>query len=390
MSVPDGYKTSFVSTTAADDPDTRTTSGEAASLSGKVVRMGQPDMTGQPPPLALEPDILAHLRNDLRLAGLAGEERPAQIVYLCLTSRLLPWGRASNRPVSAIGKGTSSAGKSYTQGTVLRFFPAEAYLDLGSMSKRYLLYTEEEFAHRFVVVPEWALIRDDDEIVAALRTLLSEGHLTHGTVDTDGNRRVPRRITKPGPTGLLMTTTAPATDPELETRCFSFLLDDSREQTGRIFEIVAELEEGDFAPVDYESWHELQRWLAESGENRVYIPYIRELARRMPTVATRLRRDFVSVLCLTRAHALLHQATRERDAQGRIVATIADYAAIRDLLDDLVAEAVDASVSAATRDTVEAVRELLERTSNTYPSRRSPTGSRSDDRPPMTASDGRS
>jgi hypothetical protein len=45
--------------------------------------------------------------------------------------------------------------------------------------------------------------------------------------------------------------------------------------------------------------------------------------------------------------------------RGRIVATVADYAAVHALLDDLVAEAVDASVSAATRDTVEAVRDLL-------------------------------
>ena len=227
------------------------------------------------------------------------------------------------------------------------------------MSKRYLLYAEEGLEHRFVVVPEWSLIADDDEIVAALRTLLSEGHLVHGTVDTEGARRVARRIEKSGPTGLLMTTTAPVTDPELETRCLSFTLDDSREQTGRIFGIVADLEEGDAAPVDYEPWHELQHWLVDHGENRVVIPYVRELAELMPTVATRLRRDFVSVLCLVRACALLHQCTRARDEQGRIVATTGDYAAVHGLLDDLVAEGVDASVSPATRDTVEAVRGLL-------------------------------
>ena len=348
-----------VTQVASDDPDTRSTSRITAPVSGKVVRNGQPDTTGQPPALARDPDILKRLRADLRLAGLAGEERPAQIIYLCLTSRLLPWGRASNRPVSAIGKGTSSAGKSYTQGKVMRFFPPSAYFDLGSMSKRYLLYTEEGLEHRFVIVPEWALIADDDEIIAALRTLLSEGRLVHGTVDTEGNRRVARRIEKEGPTGLLMTTTAPLTDPELETRCLSFMLDDSREQTGRIYSIVADLEEGEFSPVHYESWHDLQEWLALSGENRVVIPYVRELAKLMPTVATRLRRDFVSVLCLVRAHAVLHQATRERDDRGQIIATIADYAAAHALLDDLVAEAVDASVSAATRDTVESVRELV-------------------------------
>ena len=45
----------------------------------------------------------------------------------------------------------------------------------------------------------------------------------------------------------------------------------------------------------------------------------------MGDVAVRLRRDFSVVLSLIKAHAILHQATRERDADGRIVATLADY-----------------------------------------------------------------
>jgi hypothetical protein len=43
------------------------------------------------------------------------------------------------------------------------------------------------------------------------------------------------------------------------------------------------------------------------------------------------------VLNLIRAHAHVTPATRERDADGRIIATIADYAAIRELVADLVA-----------------------------------------------------
>ena len=48
-----------------DDPDTRTTTGEAAPLSEEVVR--EADRT--PPGLAYEQDILAKLRVDLRQAG---------------------------------------------------------------------------------------------------------------------------------------------------------------------------------------------------------------------------------------------------------------------------------------------------------------------------------
>jgi hypothetical protein len=67
------------------------------------------------------------------------------------------------------------------------------------------------------------------------------------------------------------------------------------------------------------------------------------------------------VLNLIRAHALLHQATRERDAEGRIVATIEeDYAVVRELVADLVSEGIEATVPATVRETVEAVKGLRE------------------------------
>jgi hypothetical protein len=115
-------------------------------------------------------------------------------------------------------------------------------------------------------------------------------------------------------------------------------------------------EAGETGP-NFEPWHALQVWL-ESAEHRVWIPYAKKLAELVPPVAVRLRRDFGAVLNLIRAHALLHQATRERDAEGRIVATIEDYAAVRELVADLVSEGIEATVPETVRETVEAVKRL--------------------------------
>lgn len=52
------------------------------------------------------------------------------------------------------------------------------------------------------------------------------------------------------------------------------------------------------------------------------------------------------------------QRDRERDYRGRIVATLDDYAEVRSLIGELVAEGVDAGVSPAVRQTVEAARTL--------------------------------
>jgi hypothetical protein len=343
-----------------DTPDMRTTRAEPAPFHGEHVHPGDVTTGGQAPEIALAPDILRRFRRDLRRAGLAGERTLAQLVYLSLTSRLLPWGRPIDRPVSVIVKGSTSTGKSHAVRTTLRFFPESAFLDLGSMSKRYLFYTEDEFAHRVLYVPEWASVREDDELVATLRTLLSEGRIRHGTVEGEGKRKA-RPIEKNGPTGLLVTTTDAAVDAEMETRCLSLLTDDTREQTRRVFVALAALEYETESRVEFAAWHEFQDWLASFGETRVLVPFSRTLARQMPTTATRLRRDFVTLLCLVRAHAILYREQRERDEHGRIVATIdGDYAPVRELVADLIAEGADASVSGATRQTVEAVRAILD------------------------------
>ena len=80
----------------------------------------------------------------------------------------------------------------------------------------------------------------------------------------------------------------------------------------------------------------------------------------VPAVAVRLRRDFKTVLMLIRAHALLHQATRRKDTDGRIIAEIADYAAVRDLVADHVAEGAEATIKPEIREVVKAVADLIE------------------------------
>jgi hypothetical protein len=363
MSLPEGYRSTF----APDEPDNRTNERKSASLSEKNVREAIRTTPGQTPSLALEPDILGRFRVDLRRAGVAGEERLASLTYLALTSRVLPWGRSTERPVSMIAKGTTSTGKSHTTQTVLRFLPKEAYVDLGSMSRRFLFYNEESYSHRFIIVPEWASICEDDELVALLRTLLSEGRIIHGTVEGEGKRNA-RRIEKEGPTGLIVTTTEGFVDAEMETRCLSLSTDDTPEQTRRVYGVFADQEEEIENGVDFDPWHELQLWIGEHGETRVLIPFVRALSELMPTGATRLRRDFVSLLCLVRAHAILYQAQRERDLHRRIIATVEDdYEPVRALIGELIAEGVEASVPERTRETVETVRGLID-DGKTHPS----------------------
>src|SRR5215217_4889475 len=298
--------------------------------------------------LAEELDILKWFARELARSGVAGEERIAKLLYLAVTSRLL------ERPVSVALKGPSSGGKSYLVERVLSFFPESAYYALTAMSDRTLAYSEEPIKHRFLVIYEAAGMSGDFQTYL-MRSLLSEGRVRYETLEKTSEGIKPRLIEREGPTGLIVTTTAVKLHPENETRLLSLTVADTQEQTRAVMAALAQ-EAGEDG-LDLRAWHALQVWL-ESAEHRVSIPYAKKLAELIPPVAVRLRRDFGALLNLIRAHALLHQADRERDGEGRIVATIVDYAAVRELVADLVSEGIEATVPDTVRETVDAVRVL--------------------------------
>jgi hypothetical protein len=304
--------------------------------------------------LAKEPDILKMFAEELAHAGVAGESRIAKLLYLAVTSRLL------ERPVSVALKGPSSGGKSYLVERVLSFFPKSAYYALTAMSDRTLAYSEEPIRHRFLVIYEAAGM-SGEFATYLMRSLLSEGCVRYETVERTSEGLKPRLIEREGPTGLIVTTTAVKLHPENETRLLSLTVTDTQEQTRAVMAALAE-EASDAGP-NFEPWHALQVWL-ERAEHRVSVPFAKILADLIPPVAVRLRRDFGALLNLIKVHALLHQASRERDAEGRIVATVEqDYAAVRELVADLVSEGIEATVPDTVRETVEAVRRLRENSS---------------------------
>jgi Domain of unknown function (DUF3854) len=308
----------------------------------------------EPPKLASDQHILDRFKDEVRLHGLVGEECNAATLFLVLTSRVL------DKQASAGVKGHSSSGKSYLVETVTEFFPPEAVFVMTAMSQHALIYSEEDYRHRTLVMYEVVALREgvEDDLTSYLvRSLLSEGRIKYPvTVRDDDGGFTAKTIVKEGPTNLVFTTTKPQVHAENETRILSLNTDDSREQTHRVLlELANEADKGN----DLGEWRQLQAWLA-TAEHRVTIPYARTLAELIPPVAVRLRRDFGAVLALIRAHAVLHQLTRDRDDYGQIVATLDDYDAVRDLISEAVSEGVGATVSDTIRETVTAVAEMKE------------------------------
>lgn len=295
------------------------------------------------------PDILDIFGKSVEAIGLVGETRNAKILFLTLTTR--PF----ERPVSVAIKGASSVGKSYLVECALKHFPPEAYFERTGLSEKALVYSQEDFRHRHIVIYEAAGMNSDFGSYL-IRSLLSEGRLLYEFVEKTKHGMQPRLIEKPGPTGLITTTTSPRLHPENETRLLSLTSKDDNAQTGKVIVALAASASGGGKekPTDFRKWHALQRWIL-AGESRVMVPFAPELAGLIPPVAVRLRRDVTLLLGLIKAHALLHRKTRATDHEGRVIATLADYEVVRGLIADLFAEGIEATVPKTMRETVAAV-----------------------------------
>jgi hypothetical protein len=299
------------------------------------------------PLLASEPDILARFAEDLERCGVVGETKIAKLLFLALISRFL------ERPLSVAVKGPSSGGKSHVLKQVLCFVPPAAYHELTAMSEKALIYTDLDLKHRLVILYEAVGMGAQASYI--MRSLLSEGCIKYEVVEKTEKGLQIRHIQKEGPTGFLTTTTSPSLHPENETRMFSVTVQDTPEQTRAVLIAMAGQKQ---ALPDFEPWHELHDWLATTN-HQVAIPYAVDLAELIHiTSSTRLRRDFHALLIGIQAHAILHQAKRQLDGQGCIIATLEDYAAVRDLVAEVIAEGISAAVSSTMRETVDAVAAL--------------------------------
>ena len=301
----------------------------------------------------LKSDVLEEVTKQCKKLGSVGEEKNIKLLYLALTSRIL------DRPISVALKGPSSAGKSFILETVLKLFPESAYYQISSMSDKALFYSEESFVHRFVIIYEAAGL-SSEFVSYVIRSLLSEGHIRHITVEQTDKGMHQLVLDKEGPTGFITTTTSISLHPENETRLLSLTIADDSKQTKQIMLKIAESATGNYQkPDSTDSYIAYQMWLERFGNVNVVIPYASVLAELTVPAAVRIRRDFNVILNLVKIVAILYQQQRKVDEYGRIIASVEDYRIVHDLVSEVINESAESSVKPIIRQTVEAVSNIL-------------------------------
>ena len=307
--------------------------------------------------LAEAPDLIDQVVKQVHDLGVVNEDELITLTYVGATSRIL------QNPVNILTKGVSSGGKSFTALNTLKLIGPDFVNELTSSSALSLVYDTRPLAHTVMLIFEANQLQaekqgdKDSTFAMLLRTLISEGRIVHQTTVEDPNsptgRRV-ERIVREGPIALITTTTGELYS-ENETRMLSWHVHEDRDQTKAVMAGLANRAAGAVvASPDLAVWHDLQRWIA-LGPNDAVIPFAQQIADGIEPLMVRFRRDVGSLFSFIKASALLHQAQRQMDAQGRVVATVADYALAYPIFSKVMAE----SSGKAIPDNVRVVVKLI-------------------------------
>lgn len=269
--------------------------------------------------LLLAADLLDRAAAVMDALGHVGEEQVKRLCFLVALSRLLP------KPLSALLLAPSGAGKSSVLDATSALVPPEHQVSVARMTAQALFYAgPEALRHKLVLVDEYEGQQEADH---AVRVLQSKGELSQ-TATVKGKAE---QFTVRGPVSVMSGSTSSSIDPQNTSRCLELALDDSPEQTRRIQAAQARMFSGAASrPQDLQAWHDAQRLLAERAPVEVLVPFASKLT--FPARVTSDRRGSAKLLSLITAHALLHARQREQDKQGRLLATVADYAAVHALV----------------------------------------------------------
>ena len=301
---------------------------EADSGPGGLRRLPPPPMSAAEREEALAflraPDLAERILADAEALGFVGEENNKLLTYLVGTSR------KQDRPMAAIMRSGSGAGKSTLAELAEQLMPPEDVVPYTRLSAQALFnMSADAVKHKVLKLEERTGAEGADY---SIRALLSSRRLVQAVVHkcpTTG-RLTTRENEVEGPIAYLETTTSLTLNHENATRCFELYVDESEEQTRRIFEAqrarrrVTEHDQELRAEAIRARHHRAQRLLEKVC---VFIPFVDQLD--FPSRWLRTRRDHERFLCLIEAVAFLHQFQRRRgqtvEGTPYILAELADY-----------------------------------------------------------------
>lgn len=329
----------------------------AALEPGEAVYAMEPEERAEALAFLRSPDLANAICEGFDRCGLVGEEANRLAAYLACTSRKLA------RPLAVIIQSTSAAGKSVLMDSVLAMFPDEEQVKYSAMTGQSLYYLgETNLKHRILAIAEE---EGAEKASYALKLLQSEGELTIASTGKDPHtgRMETQEYHVEGPVMIFLTTTSIDIDEELQNRCLTLAVDESKAQTERIHELQRRARTLEGLELKEERKRVLS--LMRNAQRLLdAVAIVNPFADRLTFTAerTRTRRDHEKYLTLIDAVTLLHQhqRTRKRLASGTeyIEVVPADIELANRLAPELLGRSLD-ELPPQTRRVHETAREIV-------------------------------
>src|ERR1019366_1986284 len=286
--------------------------------------------------LLSDSDFFGKVREAVERGGLVGEARNLLAIYVVAISSLL------EKPMNAILKGVSSAGKNFLASLVLRLLPETAVREITSSSRVAWNYSGEDFRNRVVYLKE----RNDGAAgaVDSIRLLISEGKLERiVTVRKDGQSTTETFVAK-GPIAAISTTTRDRIQIDDETRHVSLWLDESPEQSRRVIDRqVSPLPS--LSDEEIEVWHKVYEIISQRSSVPVELPdWFKKITDKVDVGNVRVRRYFPAFLTAVRTVALIRTlklSPEDFESDESIEAGFPDYAIAAYIFDSAFVESLN-------------------------------------------------
>jgi hypothetical protein len=322
----------------------RSASGAPLNLDPAQLEKARAEAREQATAVLYATDPLDEISKELRRIGWGGDVKPLQVLYLNMTTRVLPRRRGTLTGHTQVN-GAPGSGKSFGLECVLALLPHDAFELYDAGSQKVMIYDPVSYKHKVIVyreadsLPGVARGEDDNPAASMLRTLLQEGEASYKVPikDKESGTFVIQEIRKEGPTVLAVTVVDRLRGQQLDSRLFALDIPEEHVQKQRALDAQAEAElQGDY-PEPNPTVLAFQRFLQLSAPTPAVVPFVRAFNTLLGTsrVDARLLRDAARILSLIKAVTIVRQAKRERDEHGRLVATFEDYQTVADLLLDV-------------------------------------------------------
>ena len=304
------------------------------------------------------------VKTELTRLGLGGDTKSALMLYLAGTGRLVLKRRGTIQAHTAIIADASS-GKSYLSDITFSLFPLDGVVAYGASSPKVMLYDERPLKHRILKFSEIDSLpgakQSDEEMTAAsaVRELLQSDTLSYDVVvkGADGKMTIDRRR-REGPTVLVTTATKGASSEQFDTRLYGLRIELDEEQIGKALKAQADLEQCDVPPEPDPALVAFQAYLQTLAPIDVVVPFLGALFRLVgkARVEPRVLRDAQRLRTLIKAACILNLERRQRNAAGRLVATVDDYETVLQVIEDSF-EGTTLGVTAKQRELIETIPE---------------------------------